>query len=167
MIRSDYKRGVITPPGGSLWQLDDQASGSSAGSASCVLNGTFNHRANVAIVIIVYSTQNLPSSIQHTSEMSVSPLASYNAVDSISPPNQPTVAIYGGTAAAANAAGNCNASFSSIQVPARKRPPRHCPGASPLSVALRACSFMFEVFRDSFEELHVTEAIAEYAILQE
>ncbi len=137
------------------------------GLASCGLNSTFNHRANVAIVVIVYSTQNLPSSVQHTSEMSLSPLASYNAAGSISPPNQSSVAIYGGTAAGANATGNFNASFSSIQVPARKRPLRCCPGATPRSVVLRPCSFVFEGFRDSFEELHVTEAVAEYAILQE
>jgi hypothetical protein len=107
--------GVIAPSGGLLWQLDSLASGSSVGSASCGLNSTFGHRADVAIVIIVYSTQSLPSSIEHTSEMTLSLLSSYNAVGSISPPNQPSVAIYGGAAATANATGNFNASFSSNQ----------------------------------------------------
>jgi hypothetical protein len=47
--------------------------------------------------------------------MSLSLIASYNAIGSSSPANQPSVALYAGTATTANAAGNFNALFGSNQ----------------------------------------------------
>jgi hypothetical protein len=110
--------GITTSSGvyyGILWQLDGITSGESVGSTSCGLNSTFNHSANSAIIIIVYSSMHLPSSVQYTPEMTLNLVASYNAVGSSRPANQPSVALYAGTAKAANSAGNFNASFGSAQ----------------------------------------------------
>ncbi len=101
---------------GLLWQLDDLTSGESVGSTSCGLNSTFNHSANAAIIIIVYSTMDLPSSVQYTHEMNLSLVVSYNALGGpTKPSNQPSVAMYAGTASAANSIGDFNALFGSAQ----------------------------------------------------
>jgi len=106
---------VLSSTSPSGWQLDDLVSGGTVGSASCGLNGLFNHSAHAAIIVVVYSTQNLPSSVQYTSEMTLNLLASFDGTTSGSPVNQPSVAIYAGTAATTNAAANFNAIFASAQ----------------------------------------------------
>jgi hypothetical protein len=103
---------MVTPLG---WQLDNVTSGESVGSTSCGLNSAFNHSANAAIVIVVYSTMDLPSSIEYTPEMGLRLVASFNATGSSRPPNQPSVVIFAGTASIANPGGNFNASFSATQ----------------------------------------------------
>ena len=103
---------TILPSG---WKLDNLVSGGSVKGSSCGLNSMFTHSANAAIVVIVYSTMNLPSNVEYTPEMNLGMVASYNAIGSTSPAQQPSVAIYAGTANTANTAGNFNALFGSTQ----------------------------------------------------
>ena len=95
--------------GRSGWQLDDLTSGGSVGTNS--VSVAFNHSANAAIIVLVISSNSLPSSLTVTSEISLTLESSYNGAGA----GAPSLALYAGSAATANLARNITANFASNQ----------------------------------------------------